>query len=164
MSTDPYASPSASATDAYALNASGEVSQAVVQQLLGTKPWVRFMSVITFIGAGLMGLAAVGIAIASSVGSAAGGTTKTLLSGPVGLGIAALYLVFGCVYIIPGIKLWKYASSIASLVATGRDEDLVAALNHQRSFWKFIALLFMILIALYFVVILIASAGAFSRH
>ena len=103
-------------------------------------------------------VAAAGIVIASMLGGLAGSRmpasqVNNPFSGAMGIGIAALYAVLSIVYIFPGLKLWNYASSIAMLLQTGRDADLVAALNHQRSFWKFVGVFMLVIIVIYFLAI-----------
>ena len=120
------------------LGVSGTVSAAAVEQLAATKPWVRFISVLTFIGAGFMLIAAVGMVMMGMMGGSGkipGNPANHLFSGAMGFGLAALYALWSIIYIFPGVKLWKYADSIAQLINSGRNDDLVAALNQQRSFW-----------------------------
>jgi hypothetical protein len=159
MNTDPYTTPAANPHVTPLPASTGTVSAAAVEQLAATKPWVRFMSVITFIGAGFMLVAAAGMVMISMLGGLAGSRmpasqVNNPLSGAMGLGIAALYAVLSIVYIFPGVKLWKYAGSIAMLIQSGRDEDLVAALNQQRSFWKFVGILVLIMLVIYFIAII----------
>lgn len=163
MTTDPYSTPAADPHGRAGLATSGAVSTAAVEQLAATKPWVRFISVITFIGAGFMLVAAAGMGVMGMVGGTVGSVTRNAnnpFTGAMGFGLAALYVVLSIVYIFPGIKLWKYANSIAMLIQTGRNEDLVAALNQQRSFWKFVGILLISIMVLYVVAIIAAVAFA----
>jgi hypothetical protein len=146
METDPYASPM---TNPQATGHSGDaaISQGVIQQLAGTKGWVRFISVLVFIGAGLMLLVALMMGL---MGSAMASATKNpIFSGGMGVTLAVIYAIFAFVYIFPAVKLWKYATCIGRLMASGTTIDLEAALNEQRSFWKFIGILFLIVLSLY---------------
>lgn len=155
MEPNPYSAPATSPYGATNLGGAAAVSAAALQQLAATKPWVRFISVITFIGAGFLLIGALAMVAMGSMGalSKSGGAAFT---GAMGFGIAALYAVLSIIYIFPGVKLWKYASSIARLMQSGRDEDLVAALNQQRSFWKFVGILMILFIAIYLIVIVVA--------
>lgn len=162
MQNDPYTPPATNEQEGgRAVNS--QVSQAVLYQLAGTKPWVRFMSVLMFVGAGMMLLVAVGIALAGSqisrLSAASGGTA--VFSGTMGLVIAVLYGVLSIVYIYPALKLWNYASRIADLLLTGSERDLVNALSQQRSFWKFLGILVLAMFVLYFIgiVVMIAVGG-----
>ncbi len=154
MENDPYASPNTTIQEAsHAVNS--PVSQAVLHQLAGTKPWVRFMSVLMFFGAGMMLLLALVIALAGSQMSrfSAASGAAPMLSGVMGTMIAILYGVLSIVYIYPALKLWNYASRIGDLLMTGSEQDLVNALGQQRSFWKFLGILVLAMFVLYFVAI-----------
>ena len=169
MQNDPYAPPTTTVHEAgHAVD--GRVSQAVVHQLAGTKPWVRFMSVLMFVGAAMMLLLAVVIAIAGSQISklATPPGASPIFSGVMGLGIAVLYGVLSIVYIYPALKLWNYASRIGDLLMTGSEQDLVNALGQQRSFWKFLGILVLAMFVLYFVgifvVIAVGGIAAMNGH
>ncbi len=173
METDPYSSPAENPSGSN-LASAGLVSAAAVQQLAATKPWVRFISVMTFIGAGFMSLGAAGMAMMGAMGvtGAMGASSRNQVANPfvggMGFGVAALYMVLAIVYLFPGVKLWKYVTAIAELIRTGRDEDLVAALNQQRSFWKFMGIMMIIMICLYILatvgVVIVGVAAAMKAH
>ena len=173
MHTDPYSTPSANPQVTPSLAGPGTVSAAAVQQLAATKPWVRFISVLTFIGAGFMLIAAAGMALVGMVGGIAGsrmpaGQANNPFTGAMGVGLAVLYAALSIIYIFPGIKLWKYASAIGMLIQTGRNEDLVAALNQQRSFWKFVGILMISIMVIYVFAIIaiavVAGVAAAKTH
>lgn len=149
---NPYSSPAA---DLYGSAASapenGGISPATLALLAGTKPWVRFMSVMLWIGIVFMlGMALLmgGIMLAGIPGSG-------LDKGPMGavgvIVMVGMYSLLAFLYVYPAIKLWAYASRIAQLSATRTITDLDAALNEQRRFWKFVGVLTITLICLYVV-------------
>jgi len=85
--------------------------------------------------------------------------------------IAVMYGVFAFLYIYPAVKLWAFANRITSLGSTRSVADLDAALTEQRRFWKFLGIMTIIMICLYFVFIIgmigfgatVMKAGAFPR-
>ena len=166
MENDPYSTPLANVHSS-GFTGNAEVSQGVIQQLAGTKGWVRFISVLMFIGAGLMLLFAVIMVV---MGSAMASLTKSpMFSGGFGIVLAVIYGIFAFIYIFPALKLWKYASCIGSLIASGASSDLEMALNEQRSFWKFIGMIFLVLLSLYALIfiaaIVLGGIGAMAgRH
>ena len=158
---NPYATPSASAAVPSATD-STMATDAVIDQLRRTKPWVRLFSVIIFIGAGFMVLGGIAMLLAgaaifaaSSSGTGSGATPAFL--GPV-FGIS--YLVFAALYIYPGVKLWNYASRIGDLVANRSLVSLEAALNEQRAFWKFVGITLIAVLCLYLLIGIIAAIVA----
>ena len=70
------------------------------------------------------------------------------------VGMAIAYVVMGFLYIYPAIKIWSYGSAIRSLMNSRSPEDLVKALDQQRSLWKFAGILTIILIIIYAVAII----------
>jgi hypothetical protein len=52
-----------------------------------------------------------------------------------------VYPIMAVVYVLPSLFLLRYADRIRSFVASGREQDLVGALDAQRSFWKFAGIL-----------------------
>ncbi len=158
MSIDPYSSP-ANHVEPPSFSNSSAVSQGVLAQLAGTKPWVRFMSVLMFIGAGFMLLVALVMLVAG--GSIAASSKTGALPAGMMSGIAILYALLAGLYIYPALKLWKYASNIGTLLISGTVLDLEAALGQQRSFWKFLGIMVIAIFVLYFVIViaLVAFGG-----
>ena len=146
--TDPMAAPSHQQA----------ITPNVIQALAGTKPWIRLCSIIGFIGAGLMMLGGLGMLLgAVAMGSVLNETGANPAIG--GLPFAAIsifYFLFGALYIIPSVKLWKYGTHILNLMQSQSVMDLEAALDAQRAFWKFVGIMICIVLGLYFVGIMIA--------
>lgn len=160
MSIDPYSAP-ASHVQASSHSAHGAISQGVADQLAGTKPWVRFISVLMFVGAGLMLLGALIMLVAGGA-MAASGKAGAMSAGMMS-GMSILYGVMSLIYIYPAVKLWKYASHIGGLLISGSMLDLEAALGQQRSFWKFMGIMIIVCFVLYFVAIIaVVAFGGFA--
>ncbi len=152
---NPYSPPGAvpdtypAAPPPYAALDATPVSEATVEILRGTRPWVVLLSVLAFIGSGLM--AAVGLIAAAFSMLAPGAKGSAALLGLVYFPIAA-------VYVYPGIKLWGYGAAIARLTATRTSADLEDALRQQKSFWKFSGIASLALLALYAVTMVVLVA------
>ena len=128
------------------------VSETVVELLRQTKPWVRFLLILGFIGAGLMALMGVVALIGGAV---------TQQFGIVGFGL--LYAVLAVVYIFPSMLLFKYANRIGDLLRTGSERDLEGALERQKAFWKFVGIMAIVMLCLYPIIIVFAiMVGAFA--
>jgi hypothetical protein len=66
--------------------------------------------------------------------------------------IALIYAALAILYIYPALKLWSYASKINVLASMQDSNSLFVALDQQRSFWKFIGVMMLIVISLYVVI------------
>ncbi len=145
---NPYAAPRAQLDGAAMGSASpSEISPTVVGLLRQTKPWVRLLAVLGFIGIGFMLLASVSmLALGSTLGSGL----------PAGFGIAMMvgYMVMAGIQLPAVIFLNRYASRIGALVNSGAPGDLEAAISAQKSFWRYLGILTLIVLCLYILAIL----------
>jgi len=122
-----------------AVHSSGDVPQEVIELLRKTKPWVRLIAVLGFIGLGLALLAA---AAALVLGASSG-----MGAGPMLMQVGVVVVEF--VVLFPALLfLHRYASRIGNLVASGHPQDLEDALAAQKSYWKYLGILVLVCIIL----------------
>lgn len=166
MEANPYSTPTA---NVYGTSSGDAVSPSTIAQLAGTKPWVRFMSVLMLIAVIFMILGAAGMVIirAAGMNNMGGGTVP---EAGILVGMAIYYGVLAFVMIYPTIKLWKFASSIGRLNVSLSVADLDTALAEQRRYWKFMGIMMILFISLSIVGVIAGiafgatmarSAGAF---
>ena len=151
MSDNPYQATKLTEFSSPAGEADPTLDRAV-SMLSQTKPWVRFISVMMFLGCGFMVLGGVGLII----GSAAGGFG---MPGVTGFIIGGVYIVMALFYIVPAIFLWMYADRIKLFVQERSTGTLASALEAQKSFWKFVGIIMLIVIAIYAVIFVFALVG-----
>jgi hypothetical protein len=142
---NPYTNPYAPPQPAFDLGPeapvdAGAVPDTIVEQLRGTRPWVIFLSIVGFLGAGFFGLMGI---IFLGMGSIGGPTAKL----PAAFGL--IYIVPAIAMIFPSVGLLRYGSAIGRLVRDPRTERLIVALDHQRAFWKLVGIITAVMIALY---------------
>ena len=117
------------------------------QYLDETRPWVRFIAILTFVMAGFMLLGGLGLLAFTMIGGLAASNQRGFgfPGSAIGSGILALvYVVMAFVYIAPGVFLFRYASAITRLRTTASGQALEDALKHQKSFWRFVGILMVI--------------------
>ncbi len=131
---------------------SAEVSVASMRALQETRPWVLLLAIVGIIMTGLMALGGVGMLVIGSVGSKAAGTQ---LPAGMMLGLALLYLVLALVYLYPVIKLFKYSGAISRLTRSGAVRDMDEALVQQKSFWKFMGIITLLMIVTYGIIMVV---------
>ncbi len=125
---NPYASPESTGAPTPSDEAMG-VTPRAIEHLAGTKPWVRFLSVLGFLAGVLLLIAGVGFL---------GGTGPAEGFGP---GVAIVYAFMGFIYFVLSYFLFKYANAIGELLMTGQVEWLEDALRWQKSFWRVVGIL-----------------------
>lgn len=121
----------------------GEVEAAVMESLRQTKPWVMFLGVMGFIGAGFLLL---GGGVVAVVG---------LPDVPGGRAFGLAYVAFAVVYVFPSLFLTRYAKAIRELLAGGGNEALAQAIEQQKKFWRFVGISMVVFMGLYFALIVV---------
>ena len=111
----------------------------IMNSVRATRPWTRFLSILGFIGIGIIVLLGLGIMV--------GGNFIPISPKAPPL----IYLGIFCILIIvfllvPSIWLSKYSSAIDSFLKGGDSVQLGNAIAYQKSFWKFIGILVLVFI------------------
>jgi hypothetical protein len=153
---NPYAAPGARQVQSQAPAEAG-VSARTIDLMRRTRPWVVFLAVLGAIGSVFLIIGALG---ALALGGAA---TKAMMGSELEgaptwlpMALAAVYVVIALLYVMPVIKMFKYSGAVKSLVRTRSLRDLESALEHQRSFWKFIGLTTAVFMAVYVLIAVVA--------
>lgn len=138
---NPYSTPGSDVFSGSSAMGGGEVTDGVLDQLRRTRGWVKFLGILAFIGAGLILL--IGLVMISGGGALASMAEDSSTAYSVGYmaGMGLYYIVLAFFYIYPGVKLWKYGKRIDQLMQDRASLTLEAALNEQRSLWKYIGVL-----------------------
>ncbi len=141
----------------------GRITALMGQYAAQMKPWVRLMSVLSYIGAIFMFVVGAIIALVGSMaGSLAGGGSEEF--GARGLGmiggalLGGIYAAMGLIYLPPAIFLGRTASAIGRIQAdqTTGFEDM---LKSQKSFWRYVGILALVMIVLA-VLLFVLGVGA----
>jgi hypothetical protein len=129
------------------------VSQHAVELLRQMGVWIRIFAVLLFGVGGLMllcgPLMAVGGMLGATFAPGRSGSAQSLILGLV-------YFVVGALYIVPGIFLWQSATRAKAFSLLKDIRDLEGALQAQKSFWKFVTIMVLIVIGLYALLIPVA--------
>ncbi len=140
-------------------------SSAVIDQLARTKGWTLFFSVLLWIGAAFLVLAAIVMFVVGALGGAsmAGQGGMPGLGAPImGFVLGVLYLAFALAYIYPALKLGNFSRRVSELMESPSENGLILALNEQRAFWKYIGILAIVFITLYVLIVVVAVIGSIA--
>ena len=154
-SNNPFESPK---TDMNAAGTSAEIGEltAVMKGYLEqAAPWIRFVGIMGYIGCGLIAAAGLGVSIGFSVFSDALSSAEGL-SGFMGAGVGAFYLVLAAVMFFPAHFTYKFGSGIKGYKQTGLNAKLESAFKSNKSLWKFMGVMYIVYLSLIPVAIVIA--------
>ena len=125
------------------------VTDQMIISMHPTKTWTKFISIMGFIGSGFMVLCGIFVTLAGTLLPESQGNKIPTFVGLV-------YIIFSIFYIIPSVYLFKYSSALDRFLCNKTASELEAALAYQKSFWKFVGILCVIGIILFFVGIIAA--------
>lgn len=130
------------------------VSAAALESLNQTRPWVKFLAILGFIVIGLMVLGGIAMLGGSS-----------LVPGGAGMGVvfALVYFLLALLYFMPCLFLYRYGKAIAAIPGQGQ-AALDAALKNQKSFWKFMGIVTLVVLSIEVLCIVIAVVGGVAMH
>jgi hypothetical protein len=149
--SNPYQSPSyASSFPGPGGGGTEFVTERILEIMRQTQPWVRFLSVIGIILAAFMVVGGLSLAlfVIPMGGMGSIGSFEMMVFG--------FYPLLGVLALFPALQLWRYASRIADFRATLQAAQLESALAAQKSFWKYVGVVMLVIIALY--VLILATA------
>lgn len=134
------------------------ITPLMAQHLLASRPWVLFLSIMGFILCGLMALEGLGMMVG-------GGLAGRLLPPgfphpPPGLplpmaAVGLIYLVLAGLCVVPAWLLFNYAAAIKRYRYSASSRNMAAALKSQKSFWKFVGIMTIVVMAMYLVIFLV---------
>lgn len=131
------------------------ITSNVLESLRQTRPWVLFLGVLGIIAAVLLVLVAIGMMAFGLIPNAgAAGMPPGM-----GVGLGIVYLIMAILYIAPSIYLIRYAGHIKTLLASPSTVALEQALQAQKSFWRFVGICMLLVVALYGLLIVVGIAA-----
>ncbi|HYW77448.1 MAG TPA: hypothetical protein VFA48_12670 [Gammaproteobacteria bacterium] len=120
--------------------------QSITNPLSRTRPWMKFIAVMGFIGCGLMMLEFLFVLFGLPASMFAG---KDLPHGVIFL-MLLFYLASAIfAYLIPSILLMRAAGALDGIERKGTLETLAEAAERQRKFWKYYGVLVIVGICLF---------------
>ena len=122
------------------------MSSDVIRVLGATKSWVRFIAILGFLVTALILISAIVMFVMTRSASGFSLLAPGVLGG--------IYLVMGVIYFVAAFKLNQYASRINDMLHQPSQVNLVAALDAQRGFWKYLGILAILVIAFYLVMMI----------
>lgn len=137
---NPYQAPDPSSAPQPDNESNPGYTPVMLQRLRETRPWVRLLSILGFLMVAFMVLMAV---VFMSGGTAF--TEDDALAGAPGVMVGVFYLIFAGIYAVPPVYLSRYASAITQLLEQGSAQYFEDALLHQKSFWKFLGIVAIIM-------------------
>jgi hypothetical protein len=130
-----------------------QLTEQAKKYLMEASKWANFIAIVGFIAIGLL------IIMSFSIGTILASLPEGSLGGLPPKFFSFFYLIAAGIYFIPVFFLFQFAQKIKQALMEDDHNLLTFGLKKLKSHYKFIGILFIILIALYLFLILF---GAFS--
>jgi heme/copper-type cytochrome/quinol oxidase subunit 2 len=147
-----------------------ELGQEALGYLDTTRKWTMFFSILGFIVIGLMLVGS--LALGSLIGGVTSGLanmegmegmegmdTAKAVGGIAGVTMFIFVLIFGAIYFFPLLFLFRFSKHTKKAVAEQDANELTIGLKNLKSYWKYIGILVIILLAVYVIFFLIFGAS-----
>jgi hypothetical protein len=137
------------------------LSESMIQNMKTAAPWMKFLAIVAFVGAGLLFI--FGIIALSKTGSGGYGYLHRVDS--TALTITALvYIVVAVVILILGLYLYKSANGYSSFCQSHDANSLETAFLMQKKYWKMSGIITIVYLSLLIIALLIAISAASSSY
>lgn len=142
-----------------------KLDSTAIQYLASTVKWAKFLAIIGFIGVGLMVLMAFFAGtIFSTIGAMDGGMGMPDAAALGGGLLTVIYLLIAILYFVPTLYLYRFAQKTGDALNAKNQELLNEGLENQKSLFKFMGVLTIVILSLYLLVLigamLFAAAAA----
>jgi hypothetical protein len=124
-----------------------------VALIKSTGLWVRIVAILFTIGLFFMLMASVGMLVAAAL------ARPREVAPFIALGI--MYFLMVCIYVAPLVFLYKYSGRAKAFARLRDEQNLVGALAAQKSFWKYVAILMLVILGLYVIMIPLVVGARF---
>lgn len=131
------------------------VSSEGQQYLKETAKWAKFLAIVGFVMTGFIVLAAL---FAGTLFSTLAQSSPELAFFP-SAGITIIYLFLAALYFFPCLFLLQSSQKLTLALQNGSSEELTVALEKIKSFFRFVGIMTLVIIALYALMILFLILG-----
>ncbi|MDR1024400.1 MAG: hypothetical protein LBL56_01640 [Treponema sp.] len=156
---NPWQSPD---TEATALEAESRkvLTPLMVHYLKGASPWIRFMGVLSYIGAALLVLTGIIFIVMMVRGSSLFNTGFFNAASVAYMG--GIYLVMGALAFFPAHFTYSFGAKIRHYLLGDGEKDLEEALRNNRALWKFNGILVIVCLSFSLLILIVSVATVFA--
>lgn len=130
------------------------LNEVAIDYLRQSAKWCFFLSILGFIGIGIMVIVAIFLSTImgmASQNSGFGNGELGIMNSMPGL-ISGIYILFALLYAFPVYYLYKYATGIKTALFVRDENELTKAFGYLKSHHKFIGIMMIVMMVMYFLI------------
>ena len=131
-----------------------------------TARWAKFLAIVGFVTCGLLAVLSffMGSIMSRSVFATYNADGAGGISGATGAAITALYLAIAVLYFFPCLYLYRFSVRLKAALSDNDQVQLSQSLKSQKSLFKYVGILTIIVLSFYALVLIIAVISAALTH
>ena len=133
------------------------ITEAGKKDLLTTAKWSKFYAVLSFIGVAICVLMGILLLVSGHFMAQLQPDLSAAMLAPFGL----VYIVMGGVLVMPALYLWQFSQKAEQAIADTNTEMMEQALNRMKSYWKFMGIFTIVMLAVSLLMVPVAVIGSF---
>ena len=134
-----------------------EVNSEIKGVLNETSKWAYFLSILGFVGIGLMVLGGLWLSFYTGMNQFGGDTAYGL---GYSTGVGLVYVLLALIYFFPLLYLFKFAKNMKMALSSENNDNFKSAFLNLKSHYKFIGIFTIAIIGLYMLILFGAVLGA----
>jgi hypothetical protein len=123
--------------------------------LTETAKWANFLSILGFIGLGLMVIVSLFMFVV--------GASNSFMPMGSGIFVGIFYILIAGFYFVPINYLYKFSSNMKNALRTNNQASLTSSFEYIKSHYKFIGILTIVIMGIYILMILWGMFATFGR-
>jgi hypothetical protein len=137
-------------------NFENQLTASAIRFLKESAKWCKFISIVGFVGIGLMVL----LGLFMMIGFSAFDSLNTDSKFPFPMStFSVVYLIFAAIYFFPIYYLYQYASKTTKALQSSNQQLLTDGLENLKSHHKFLGIFTLIIVSLYALIFILALLG-----
>ncbi len=132
------------------------ITEAGKKDLLTTAKWCKFYAVLSFIGVAICILMGILILLSGHFMAQFQPELSAAMFGPLGL----VYIVIGGVLVMPSLYFWQVSQKAEQAIAESNTDLMQLALNRMKSYWKFMGIFTIVMLAVSLLMVPVAIVGS----
>ena len=133
------------------------ITEAGKKDVLTTAKWSKFYAVLSFIGVAICVLMGILLLVSGHFMAKIQPDLSAAMLAPLGL----VYIIIGGVLVMPALYLLQFSQKAEQAIAESNTEMMEQALNRMKSYWKFMGIFTIVMLAVSLLLVPVAVIGSF---
>lgn len=142
----------------------GVFTSIMIGYLKDASPWIRFISILGFIGSGISILSGLVMTFSPSFMFSEIMNNTRMFAGFANAGLGFFNLIFAVVSLIPYVFLYRFGEKINTFIRSSNEQALELAFSNNKSYWKFQGIVTIISLAAVPVIMIISIIVGFASY